>query len=217
MPKLVNTIRALLRSGDKLQRPNDVKRRDLIRALTMLVNDSDERIRQRASRELGLIIAKLEPTAIAEFLRRLMWRINPESGDNSFGIPELVGEIGCEAPESIRPFVSVMLQYADDEQLLPGILQALGRIGQKKFDIVNKNLDLISSALTNPDPAVYGNAALALLRINALEMERIVNSFCSDNRKLRIFCNNKYQTVELCELVHMSDQFEELYFISREM
>jgi hypothetical protein len=183
----------------------------------MLLNDPDEIIAQRASWSLGPVVADSGPDKIENFLRRLMWRVNPESGDNPLGVPEAIGEIGARAFEQVRPFVPVLLQYSDDEQLLPGILQAIGRIGHSSPATIEPHMDFLISTLTDERPSIFGNAALAMLRIDRRRAEEVLAKVEARDRTARIYYNGAYQMIRLREIAQLEDdRLNEFCFISRE-
>jgi len=215
MTKLVDEIRRLLREGHTVASCQTNSEHQLIRALTMVINDTDTMVRQRACWELGKLISRLDPSAIETFIQRLLWRLNPESGDNPHGIPEAIGEIGCRAPQQIEPFVPALLQYFDDETLLPGLLQAAGRIGQGSPHVLYPYAHEIASHLRDSSLAIAANAAFALSRIggnHATEALRVVES---DAREVTLFCDDVFITIKLRELAkHCCGQVEKLCFIA---
>jgi len=199
MTKLVDELRQLLQEGRTLSacRPNS--ERQLVRALTMLINDGNEVVRQRACWELGEIISRTAPSNVENFIRRLMWRLNPESGDNPRGVPEAIGEIGNRAPEHAESFVPALMQYLEDENLRPGLLQAAGRIGQSSPGVLSPYIDEIASYLCSEDIAIVGNAALALVRIGGGRASETLRAIESDTREVPLFCYDDFITVKLCE------------------
>ncbi len=196
MPKLIHEIRSLFLSHGTFEKMQ-ISDRKLILALAMLISDPEELVRQEASWHLGELVAKFETGKQDEYIRRLLWRLNPESGDNPVGVPELVGEIGVRISERVAPFLPAFVQCAGDEKLLPGLLQALGRIGQTAPHAVADYSGMISDALSHAHPVVFGNAALALWRINS---SRAGNLLRDDQRVIRAFCRDAYQSLKVREL-----------------
>jgi HEAT repeat protein len=204
MARLLDEARRLLHEGAPLDTLEARSERETLRTLTMLLNDAEAKIRQRACWELGRIVSRMAPSKIEDYIRRLMWRLNPESGDNPFGVPEALGEIGNRAPRQIEAFVSVMMQYLDDERLRTGLLQAAGRIGQKLPNVLSAYVDEISSYLRDDNAAVAGNAALALRRIGGSRADDALRAIEGDNREIALFCGGAFRTIKLCELARQS-------------
>lgn len=215
MARLIDEARRLLRGDAPLETLEARSERETLRTLMMLVNDAEPRIRQRACWELGKIVSRMASSKVEDIIRRLMWRLNPESGDNPFGVPEALGEIGSRSPKEIEAFVSVMMQYLDDERLRPGLLQAAGRIGQKLPDVLSEYVDEISSYLRDEDPAVAANAALALRRIGGDRADEALRAVGGDNREISLFRKGEFRTIRLCEFARQScDDADDFCFIS---
>ena len=200
MTKMIDKVRRLLREDIAVDTVEGYPERDVVRALNMLTHDGDDIVRQRACRELGRIISRMQPEKFDNFIRRLLWRLNPEAGDYPIGVPELLGEIGNRAPERIESFVPVILYYFEDENLLPGLLQAAGRIGQKIPGALSEYIDEIAVYLSDERAAVAGNAALALCRIGGVRAEESLRAIGGDKRKITLRCGKKLLELSLGEV-----------------
>ena len=198
--KLTARLRQYLREGENLDIREQFSERQLIRTLMMLICDEEDIVRQRACRELAEIMCRMAPSKIENSVRRLLWRLNPESGDHPIGLPELLGEIGYRAPEQIKTFVSVILYYLDDEKLKPGLLQAAGRIGERLPDVLSEHISEISECLHEKDIIIAANAVLALSRIGGGRAEEALRLMEHDEREVTIICGDERRTVKLCEL-----------------
>ncbi len=183
--------------------------RELVHALTMLTHDDDIVLRQRACTGLGEIVARMPRERIDDFLRRLLWRLNPESGDHPVGVPELIGEIGARAPERIEDFLPAVMSHLADEKLRAGLLQAAGRIGQRSPEAIRPYIERISEYLADENPAVTGNAALALCRIGGVHAERARQALADDVRNVRLFRDDAFMETTLRELVERGGEFFE--------
>jgi hypothetical protein len=208
MAKLIEIVRQALAENGSMDLSEGHSERGLVRVLAMLTHDGDAIVRQRACLKLGEIISKMSPEKIENYLRRLLWRMNPESGDHPVGTPELIGEIGRQAPELIAGFLPATMLYLEDEKLLPGLLQAAGRIGQKNPDAMSPYIDSISEHLGDANPVVAGNAGLALCRIGGDPARRAEQALLDDKREIDLYCS-KYgiQRMTLRELAERSREF----------
>ena len=215
MSRFIDEVRKLLREGGGLNALGDCSEHKLVRTLTMLVHDVEDIVRQRACAELGKIVSRKAPSRIENTIRRLLWRLNPESGDYPVGVPELLGEIGNRSPQQVSNLVSVMLQYLDDETLRPGLLQAAGRIGQSLPDTVYPHIDEISVCLQSEDAVVAGNAVLALCRVQGGRTEVALRAIENDTREVTVFCEGEFHVKKLGELAGQGyEQIEGLCFIA---
>ncbi len=172
MARKRDIVRRALLDAVPLDSISGLTRRELKRTLGMLTHDGDTIVKQRACLELGTLISQMPPERIKNYLRRLLWRLSEESGDYPVGTPELFGEIGHRAPREAEDFVGAFLYYLDDETLLPGLLQAAGRIGRQIPETLTPYSEQISAYLTDRNPLIAGNAALALCRMGGDSAER---------------------------------------------
>lgn len=188
--------------------PNGQSKRGLAKALAMLTHDADAIVQQRACLELGEIISKMPQERIDNYLRRLLWRMNPEAGDHPVGTPELIGEIGRRSHERISSFLPGVMLYLEDEKLLPGLLQAAGRIGQKNPDALSPYIEQIIEFLEDKNPVVAGNAALALCRIGGDPVALARKALANDKREINLYCfENGIQRMTLRELSERCSKF----------
>jgi hypothetical protein len=216
MRESVRRIRHLLQEGHCLDGRKDYSRSELTHALLMLISDADELVRQKACWELGKVVARTKAPKIDDLLRRLLWRLNPESGDNPVGVPEALGEIGNRTPQQIEGFVPAMLQYLEDEELQPGLLQAAGRIGQNLPRALEEHISKIAAYLDSEVASISGNALLALVRIGGDSSKARLHNMREDTREIKLFCTDAVTTTRLCDLVgHKCKMPDSLCFIMR--
>ena len=215
MTKPSDRVRQVLQDGGSLAIFDGSSQGALIHTLLMLTHDPDELVRQRTCWELGIIISRQEPAKIENRIRRLTWRLNPESGDYPIGLPELLGEIGHRAPQQIRTFVSPLLYYLDDETLQPGLLQAAGRIGENLPDTIAEHVDIISSFLPARNNVLAANAALALKRIGGSQADNALLAINSDTKEVTCFCNGAFRKIMMGDIAELGDDVEnDLCFIA---
>lgn len=67
--------------------------------------------RHRAAAALGPVVRDLPPDAMRDVMRRLMWRMNEESGGIGWGVPEAFGEILAASPQACREFHRVLISW----------------------------------------------------------------------------------------------------------
>jgi len=215
MKKSTLIVREALLSASPVDTIADLSHRELMRALRMLVLDDEMLVRQRACYELGRIVSEMPAERVSNYLRRMLWKLSPESGDYPVGTPELFGEIGHRAPEQAKDFVGAYLFYLDDETLLPGLLQAIGRIGQVCPKPLRPYIDMLSEYLTWENSVVAGNAALALYRIGGDAAEWAREALVDDEREINLFCDGKFQKIKLRELSERGEEIiESLSFVT---
>lgn len=127
--------------------------------------------RWRAIEGLGLItsaMAQDNPEGVREILRRLLWSMNDESGTTGWSSPEAVGEIVFHQPELFSEYISIVVYASEEEIFHRGVAWALGRIAQKRPDLMLEFQPLLREYLADPRPDVRGHAAWALGQMGTL-------------------------------------------------
>lgn len=90
------------------------RRKHTLSLLTALTYDSDQEVSDRAVKATGLAakqIADHDPDFVHNYLRRLFWLVNDESGGVCWRAPELIGEIihNCPQFSQFRPMLISLL------------------------------------------------------------------------------------------------------------
>ena len=129
--------------------------------LTALTYDNNQPISEHAIRATGLaakVIAERDPGYIRNYLLRLFWLVNDESGGIGWRAPELIGEIlyNCPNFEQFFPMLISLLdlEKEDGPRFRAGTLWAIGRVAQVSRDAMLPALSQVEtfiSAQNNPD------------------------------------------------------------------
>ena len=105
--------------------------------LTALTYDKDATVSDNAIKAMGLAaksIAKRDPEYIRNYLLRLFWLVNDESGGIGWRAPEMIGEILYNCPRFVQFFpllISLLdLETEDAPRFRTGTLWAIGRVAQ---------------------------------------------------------------------------------------
>lgn len=109
----------------------------ILSLLTALTYDEDPFVSDNAIKATGLaasIISESDPEYVRNYLLRLFWLVNDESGGIGWRAPELIGEILYNCPQYSQFFpmlISLLnLEEEDVKRFLPGTLWAIGRVAQ---------------------------------------------------------------------------------------
>ncbi len=148
-----------------------------IRTLIALTYDPDPCIQWRALDAIGrcaVRLCKIRPDALKDILRRLFWMMSDESGAVAWHAPEAIGEIIRSDPSAFADFIPMTIALLDLEPedrppFLPGILYALGRIGEAAPDAVKDGLPRIIEALADTDSQIRAMATWSLGQIGVRE------------------------------------------------
>jgi methylated-DNA-[protein]-cysteine S-methyltransferase len=129
--------------------------------LTALTYDKELLVRDNAIQAIGLaakIIAERDPEFVRNYLLRLFWLVNDESGGIAWRAPEMIGEIlyNCPGFEQFFPMLISLLDLENEDapRFRVGTLWAIGRVAQvnrqamlpalpyvQTFTIENENTD----------------------------------------------------------------------------
>jgi len=134
-------------------------RKSILSQLTTLTYDEDPMISDRAIEATGLaakIIAERDPEYVRNYILRLFWLVNDESGGICWRAPELIGEILHHCPQFSQFFpmlISLLeLEEEDAPRFRVGTLWAIGRVAQVKRDAMLPALPPIQTFTSNNEP-----------------------------------------------------------------
>jgi len=112
-------------------------RKRVLSLLTALTYDKDQVVSERAIKATGLaakVIATRDTDYIRNYLLRLFWLVNDESGGIAWRAPALIGEILFHCPNFDQFFpmlISLLdLESEDAPRFRVGTLWAIGRVAQ---------------------------------------------------------------------------------------
>jgi hypothetical protein len=141
--------------------------------LTALTYDKDLTVSDRAIKASGLVaknISEREPEYIHNYLLRLFWLVNDESGGIGWRAPELIGEILYHCPQ-FRQFFPLLISLLDleEEDASPfraGTLRAIGRVAQVARDEILPFLPKIQAFTFINEPATKQSAFWCMKQLN---------------------------------------------------
>jgi hypothetical protein len=127
-------------------------------------------------------IAQDDPEFVRDHLRRLLWLISEESGGQCWRAPEAMAEIVFRSPE-------------------PGILWAIGRLGDLASDHVPEVFDAIKSALDDSDPQARGMAVWCLGQLGHTRVLAARPELLADEGPVHLYEDGFLNRVTVGELV----------------
>ena len=131
-------------------------RKSILSQLTALTYEEDIQISDNAIEASGLaarIIAGREPEYVRNYLLRLFWLLNDESGGIGWRAPELIGEILYHCPQFSQFFpmlISLLdLEEEDAPRFRAGTLWAIGRVAQVAKDAMLPALSQVQAYISS--------------------------------------------------------------------
>lgn len=152
-------------------------KKGILSQLTALSFEEDAEISERAIEVSGVaagVIASRDPEYVRNYLLRLFWLVNDESGGIGWRAPELIGEILHHCPQFNQFFpmlISLLdLEEEDAPRFRAGTLWAIGRVAQVTKDAMLPALSrvhAIASGSKSTDKEIYEKAMWCMAQLTA--------------------------------------------------
>jgi hypothetical protein len=164
--------------GPALAALGDIPGRTRLGPLFSLLLDKEPLIRWRAVTAFGAAMAEVAAKSLEDardVWRNLMWRVNEESGNIAWGIPECMGETLAACPMLAFDYHRILISYVqeldgdctyiDHAPLRRGAWWAVARLAEASPDLALPALPQITAALADSDAEARGLACLCLARM----------------------------------------------------
>ncbi len=137
------------------------------RALRLYLYETDENLRWPAIEAIAELMGRWwhESTRerVHEYIRRLLWLLNDESGGMGWSAPEAIAEMCARIPELLEPYGHIMISYILKGQgLLNGSLWAIGRLGKQVKEVLCVDQVKVLAAFDKDEPETLALAAWAM-------------------------------------------------------
>ena len=100
---------------------------------------------------------------VREYIRKLLWSLNDESGGIGWNAPQTIAEIIVVIPQLLKPYGSMMIASTLEESLLvKNGLWGMGRLGEQVREAVKLFQDMLLNIFKNDDYEILGFAAWAM-------------------------------------------------------
>ncbi len=164
--------------GRALEELSAVPAKERIGPLFSALLDKEALVRWHAVTAFGAAAAELAEARLEEardLWRVLMFRVNEESGNIAWGVPEAMGEILARSPRLADDYHRIFLSYVQDldtdctfidhAPLRRGAWWGIARLAEARPDLARLALPELRQALSDCDAEARGLACLALARI----------------------------------------------------
>lgn len=173
--------------------------RRVLSFLTALTYDPDRLVSWRAVEAIGLAsvrVADDDPEYVRIHLRRMQWLLNDESGGIGWRFPETMGEIIRNGPDRFPEFVPILISLFDLEEedvikFRPGILWAVGRVGEIRPAAVQTAIPWILPCLQDSDPQTRGMAAWCTGKVGAGHHLAGFQNLLNDGSPVEVYVNGQ--------------------------
>jgi AraC family transcriptional regulator of adaptative response/methylated-DNA-[protein]-cysteine methyltransferase len=183
-PNLEQLRRWLLSADDKPFLELARKKKSILAQLTALSYDPELTISTLAIKVTGMtarVIAERDPDYVRNYLLRLFWLVNDESGGICWKAPELIGEIlyNCPQFEQFFPILVSLLDMSKEDapRFRIGTLWAIGRVAQRDRNAMLPSWEKVRTfTFRDHDPSTKAMAlwcSQQLKPVETLESQRL--------------------------------------------
>jgi hypothetical protein len=184
--------------------------RQTINPLLSFIQSGNEKVKWGAVKATGHVVNKLadsDPEAARVIMRRLMWSLNDESGGIGWGSPEAMGEILAAHSGLAQEYALILLSYAredgnylEHEGLQRGLLWGIGRLSEKRPELVRVGAGLFLPYLESRDEVVRGLAARLMGLLQVKDALPVLRELAEDESALVLMVENDLITVRVKDL-----------------
>ena len=184
--------------------------RQIINPLFSFIQSGNEKVKWGAVKVAGLVVSQLAESdleAARVIMRRLMWNLNDESGGIGWGSPEVMGEILAAHNGLAQEYAHILLSYAREEgnyleleALQRGLLWGIGRLAEKRPDLVRGASASLLPHLESQDEVIRGLAARIMGLLQVKEALPRLRNLTQDDSSFVIMIGGNLTTVRVKDL-----------------
>jgi len=211
--KLKGKVLELLLGDDPIERVRQLSllpAREVMNPLFSFLYNENELVRWRSVTVMGQIMRNLaarDMESAREFMRRLMWSLNEESGGIGWGAPEAMGEIMACEEKLATEYAPIFISYMDPrgnfiayEMLQRGLVWGLIRLAESRPEQAIGAAAHIGRYLESGDATVRGLAAWAAGLLQSRETRPGLEALLTDESELRVYYNEEFTVYRVREL-----------------
>jgi HEAT repeat protein len=184
--------------------------RQIINPLLSFIQSGNEKVKWGAVKAAGHVVSRLADSdleAARVIMRRLMWTLNDESGGIGWGSPELMGEILAAHGGLAREYAHILLSYArpdgnylEHEGLQRGLLWGIGKLSEKRPELVKESAGVLLPFLESQDGVIRGLAARVMGLLQLKEAQPVLRELAEDAFSTVIMVGDHLTTVRVKDL-----------------
>ncbi|MBU1276758.1 MAG: HEAT repeat domain-containing protein [Proteobacteria bacterium] len=195
-------VRRLLAQDDLAATLRELKAlppEQVLKHLQAALPASQPLIKWRAVTALGQVVQGLaarDLEAARDFLRRLLWCLNEESGAVPWGVAEALGEILANSPQLAEEYANMLLSYIwphgnflEFGPLLAGAVWGVGRLASAQPEVALQRgaVERLLPLLAWPEAPVRGMAAWSLGHLGDRQCLVPLNDLVHDQAEVEIW------------------------------
>jgi len=184
--------------------------RQIINPLLSFIQSGNEKVKWGAVKATGQVVSRLAESdleAARVIMRRLMWSLNDESGGIGWGSPEAMGEILAAHSGLAQEYAVILLSYAreggnylEHEGLQRGLMWGIGRLSEKRPELVGGATAFLLPYLESQDEVIRGLAARIMGLLQVKEALPWLRKLTQDDSSLVTMVGNHLTPVRVKDL-----------------
>jgi hypothetical protein len=182
----------------------------IIRDLQRLLYSVDPLIRFRAEEAMGracALIAEKDPGIISRRLQGLFTAIT-DTAASSWGYIGAIGEIIRHSPGQFAGYIPELYGLMNDRELLPDVLNALGKIAQERPEAIRKSTFYFLPLIQDIDPEIRAYTIILLGHLRAQEARDDISKLLDDTSSIDIYRDGAIESLPVGQLA--SEALEEI-------
>jgi hypothetical protein len=169
--------------------------RNPLRTLHMLLWDHEALLRWRAIEALGMLSGELfahDDNTLREFIRKLFWSMNDESGSLCPHAPEAIAELLHRSPVLRHEFLEHWLSFLDEEPFEIGMRSGIvrlcsGALTHTERELIAATCPTLVQSTYVADPAVRGTALCALINLGVAIPDSLKQRLSGDTEEFDMY------------------------------
>ena len=203
----------LLNQGDSDKALAEMGRlppRQIINPLLSFIQSGNEKVKWGSVKAIGHIVGQLadrDLEAARVIMRRLMWTLNDESGGIGWGSPEAMGEIMAIHRGLAQEYAHILISYArqdgnylEHEGLQRGLLWGIGRLSEKRPELVRESAGLFLPYLESRDAVIRGLAVRLMGLLRVKEAQPVLQTLAEDESAIALVIENRLAATRVKDL-----------------
>jgi hypothetical protein len=203
----------LLNQGDSDKALADMGRlppRQIINPLLSFIQSGNEKVKWESVKAIGHVVGQLadrDLEAARVIMRRLMWTLNDESGGIGWGSPEAMGEIMAIHRGLAQEYAHILISYArqdgnylEHEGLQRGLLWGIGRLSEKRPELVRESAGLFLPYLESRDAVIRALAVRLMGLLRVKEAQPVLQTLAEDESAIALVIENRLAATRVKDL-----------------
>jgi HEAT repeat protein len=184
--------------------------RQTVNPLLSFIQSGNEKIKWGAVKAMGQVVSRIADRDLEAgrvIVRRLMWTLNDESGGIGWGAPEAMGEILAAHGGLAQEYAHLLLSYAredgnylEHEGLQRGLLWGIGRLAEKRPELVRGSAATLMPYLESQDGVIRGLSARLMGLLQVKNAQPALRKLAKDGFSLVILVETHLNTVRVKDL-----------------